>query len=928
MGQNQSASSTNKQLKTKRTVKSKSNASQVQTDSGTGKFTIPWDLRDGGIGNGPSSTISADDSPENEPGDMQKYIRTRPLPGIPSSSPKFNNDILESSFDHDANDTELFYVQFDFDAGLNENQLSVHKGELVRVLNYGEQKIWCEVQNNKGKIGWLPFAYVVPYSSYHKFDWYHGRISRNRAEYLLNSGINGSFLMRESESAPGQHSLSLRYDGRVYHYRVYFDENDFAYVREEAKFKTLKELVGYHSEQSGGLVTNLRYPALKVDKPPVYGFSPSEDEWEILRMDVFMGQKLGGGQYGEVYKAEYKKYGVTVAVKTLKESHTDVDEFLKEAELMKQIKHENLVKLIGVCTKETPIYIITEYMALGNLLEYLRQAEKAELPAQTLLYMASQVALAMKYLESKNFIHRDLAARNCLVGDNNLIKVADFGLARSVQHDYYKAHSGAKFPIKWTSPEALAYNKFSTKSDVWAFGVLLWEIATYGMSPYPGHELNQVYGFIEQGYRMECPDGCPEPAYNLMLDCWEWRPDDRPTFIDICGRLERMLDILDEEVKKALKSRPLSMHSSDIDGLVLPPKPPKRKEHGKKGGEKGNIVLGGYQDKIISDVSMAQNEVKEKRPLLPTLKATLKSKDIKSNLIPDEAENCTSNISDDLNDVRSNLTSRSSIKFQPPPPPPRINDGGSVTLPRPAKPPLPPNRPANENSFNFQPNVSSSLPNQKNILHQTMSPIPSSKIRDTLSNNSTPQRSLAQCKNEIKHEIQSKYNSRKPIPSVRPSLKPKPSKPRPDLLSPKQDINNQIRQNEDRGCLKISRLEIKEQLYPIAESLEKLFESSKYLIILAENRQSQNVCEKSLSCLTKCTELVDNISTYRDAIGPVARMKVNKYLTNLDSNVNDLSNLLKNLPKIPTATDLEKIGKTLKSLCKTLEDIAVALPNF
>lgn len=258
---------------------------------------------------------------------LSEFMRSRPLPGIPPPIPGSDaNDGLEDDFEStgvvgtDNGDAEMFYVQYDFDSGDSENQLSVRKGDLIRVISYDDKKIWCEGQNKNGKIGWLPYAYIVPYTSYHKFDWYHGRISRNRAEYLLNSGINGSFLMRESESAPGQHSLSLRFDGRVYHYRVYFDDNDFAYVREEAKFKTLEELVAYHTEQAGGLVTNLRYPALKVDKPPVYGFSPTEDEWEIPRMDIWMGQKLGGGQYGEVYKAEYRKYGAIVAVKTLKVS--------------------------------------------------------------------------------------------------------------------------------------------------------------------------------------------------------------------------------------------------------------------------------------------------------------------------------------------------------------------------------------------------------------------------------------------------------------------------------------------------------------------------------------------------------------------------------------------------------------------------------
>ena len=135
---------------------------------------------------------------------------------------------------------------------------------------------------------------------------------------------------------------------------------------------------------------------------------------------------------------------------------------------------------------------------------------------------------------------RDLAARNCLVSENHVVKVADFGLARLIRDDTYTAHPGAKFPIKWTAPEGLAYNKFTTKSDVWAFGILLWEIATYGMSPYPGVELTDVYQLLESGYRMECPPGCPPKVYELMRQCWSWDSIDRPSFLEIHYALENM----------------------------------------------------------------------------------------------------------------------------------------------------------------------------------------------------------------------------------------------------------------------------------------------------------------------------------------------------------------------------------------------------
>uniref|UniRef100_A0A8C5RML3 Tyrosine-protein kinase n=1 Tax=Laticauda laticaudata TaxID=8630 RepID=A0A8C5RML3_LATLA len=449
-------------------------------------------------------------------------------------------------------DPNLFVALYDFVAS-GDNTLSITKGEKLRVLGYNQNGEWSEVRSKNGQ-GWVPSNYITPVNSLEKHSWYHGPVSRSAAEYLLSSLINGSFLVRESESSPGQLSISLRYEGRVYHYRINTTTDGKVYVTAESRFNTLAELVHHHSTVADGLVTTLHYPAPKCNKPTVYGVSPIHDKWEMERTDITMKHKLGGGQYGEVYVGVWKKYNLTVAVKTLKEDTMEVEEFLKEASVMKEIKHPNLVQLLGVCTLEPPFYIVTEYMPYGNLLDYLRECNREEVTAVVLLYMATQISSAMEYLEKKNFIHRDLAARNCLVGENHVVKVADFGLSRLMTGDTYTAHAGAKFPIKWTAPESLAYNTFSIKSDVWAFGVLLWEIATYGMSPYPGIDLSQVYDLLEKGYRMEQPEGCPPKVYELMRACWKWSPLDRPSFAETHQAFETMFhdSSISEEVAEEL----------------------------------------------------------------------------------------------------------------------------------------------------------------------------------------------------------------------------------------------------------------------------------------------------------------------------------------------------------------------------------------
>lgn len=185
--------------------------------------------------------------------------------------------------------------------------------------------------------------------------WYHGPLSRAAAEHRLTSGIDGSFLVRESESNKGEHSLSVRFDGKPYHYRIMCEGGKY-FVAKDIAFNTLAELLQHHSTVPDGLITVLKFPLPKKDRPTIYGLGHGVDKWEIDRSEIELKSRLGGGQYGDVYEGIWKKK-TKVAVKTLKDSSSDMKEFLGEARIMKNLKHDNLVQLLGVCTQDQPFFI-------------------------------------------------------------------------------------------------------------------------------------------------------------------------------------------------------------------------------------------------------------------------------------------------------------------------------------------------------------------------------------------------------------------------------------------------------------------------------------------------------------------------------------------------------------------------------------------
>ncbi|EFA11574.2 fibroblast growth factor receptor homolog 1 isoform X2 [Tribolium castaneum] len=299
---------------------------------------------------------------------------------------------------------------------------------------------------------------------------------------------------------------------------------------------------------------------------------PMDSDWEIPRSMLCLGKSLGEGAFGKVVKAEavgLLKPGASsiVAVKMLKEGHTDNEmmDLVSEMEMMKMIgKHNNIINLLGCCTQGGPLYVVVEYAPYGNLRDFLRQhrpssgyepaigleeKEKKTLTQKDLVSFAYQVARGMEYLASRRCIHRDLAARNVLVSDDYFLKIADFGLARDIHcNDYYRKTTDGRLPVKWMAPEALFHRVYTTQSDVWSYGILLWEIMTLGGTPYPSvPSVEKLFQLLRNGHRMEKPPCCSLEIYMLMRECWSYKPNERPTFSQLVEDLDRILTITANE---------------------------------------------------------------------------------------------------------------------------------------------------------------------------------------------------------------------------------------------------------------------------------------------------------------------------------------------------------------------------------------------
>uniref|UniRef100_A0A670ZC57 Tyrosine-protein kinase n=1 Tax=Pseudonaja textilis TaxID=8673 RepID=A0A670ZC57_PSETE len=403
--------------------------------------------------------------------------------------------------------------------GTADQDLPFNKGDVLTIISVTKDPNWYKAKNKVGREGIIPANYVQkregvkPGIKLSLMPWFHGKITREQAERLLYPPETGLFLVRESTNYPGDYTLCVSCEGKVEHYRIIYSSSKLS-IDEEVYFENLMQLVevslgqGWQGEPRGG--------------------------WSLNMKDLKLLQTIGKGEFGDVMLGDY--HGNKVAVKCIKNDAT-AQAFLAEASVMTQLRHSNLVQMLGVIVEEKGgLYIVTEFMAKGSLVDYLRSRGRSVLGGDCLLKFSLDVCEAMAYLEANNFVHRDLAARNVLVSEDNIAKVSDFGLTKEAS----STQDTGKLPVKWTAPEALREKKFSTKSDVWSFGILLWEIYSFGRVPYPRIPLKDVVPRVEKGYKMDSPDGCPQIVYEVMKKCWTLDAAHRPSFHQLREQLEHI----------------------------------------------------------------------------------------------------------------------------------------------------------------------------------------------------------------------------------------------------------------------------------------------------------------------------------------------------------------------------------------------------
>lgn len=418
------------------------------------------------------------------------------------------------------------------------------------------------VANGHAECAQMLDNYKAPPATTDSSLWFHPDIDRQRAMDLLDKHgcADGLFLVRKSTREPDKLVLDVCFNKEKQHYVINSCVNTY-FIDDGPLLPSLDHLIEYYCFYADGLTDTLSIAIspvgdtvqmasydqklMKAPVVPTKNKPPAPSEPMVLdKNSIITGHELGQGEYGSVMKGTWTASNgekIPVAIKTLNEQHmsSGKDEFLREAQVMVKLDHSCIVKLIGIC-QGPPLMLVQELLALGSMLDFLLDyPEKVNINTDLCLW-ALQISNGMKYLEKQGFVHRDLAARNILLASKTQVKICDFGLSRAIgtNSDYYRASQGGKWPVKWYAPESINYGTFASASDVWSFGVTLWEMFSLGDQPYDEKTGAQVIQLIERKGRLKIPDKCPENIYKLMRRCWEYNAADRPTFSDIYKELQ------------------------------------------------------------------------------------------------------------------------------------------------------------------------------------------------------------------------------------------------------------------------------------------------------------------------------------------------------------------------------------------------------
>ncbi|MBN3309157.1 tyrosine-protein kinase Src42A [Amia ocellicauda] len=463
-------------------------------------------------------------------------------------------NICQSQMENDFVDPEEAYKSMYDYVPRTGRDLGIKRGDILEVIE--EKENWVYVRRKRPEseanpqhpthdCGYIPRCFLKPLCCLEAEPWYFDHISkRMEAKQCLLREENGEGAFLVWRNVDEEHYyLSVRNGNVARHYRILESERTF-YLVKRKKFKTVSELVTSYIMDTDGLCTKLETPCVMLEfpSPPTLSY---EENWEIERHSLKKVKPLGSGDFGEVWEGVWNNM-IEVAIKELRVVKSDI---LSEIAIMKNLKHDRLLKLYAICTKDEPFCIVTELMRNGSLSKFLKShREQRDIEFSLMLDFAIQITEGMSYLESQHIIHRDLRADNILLTEMKSCKIADFGLAQYTFTGDQKVKMDGKVPVKWMAPEIFSGEEYTIKCDVWSFGILLTEIVTFGEEPYPDLDKISCIKAVLQGHHMSQPEGCPPSLYDIMLRCWRPNSLERPWFRELQAMLTALIQDTEETI--------------------------------------------------------------------------------------------------------------------------------------------------------------------------------------------------------------------------------------------------------------------------------------------------------------------------------------------------------------------------------------------